>query len=70
MKIYRNFSNVEININVIAMGIHEVPKRSAKDETKVEATNKKQRSQRIKKLTENEKIKGIATETPHVEKIL
>ena len=40
MKIDRNFSIVEININVIAMGIHEVPKRSAKDETKIEATNK------------------------------
>ncbi|KAH0754796.1 hypothetical protein KY290_025066 [Solanum tuberosum] len=60
-KIDCNFPNVEINMNVIAMEIHEVPKKFVADETKVETTIKIQSSQKIKKLRENEKMKGIAT---------
>ncbi|KAK4729747.1 hypothetical protein R3W88_022735 [Solanum pinnatisectum] len=53
-KIDRNFSKVETNMNVIAIEIDEVPKKFAAAE--------------IKKLRDNEKMKGIAAEIPHVEK--
>ncbi|KAG5630574.1 hypothetical protein H5410_002291 [Solanum commersonii] len=61
---------METNMNVIAIEIHEVPKKFVADETKVETTIKKQRSKRIKKLSENEKMKGRATEIPHVAKYI
>ncbi|KAG5586555.1 hypothetical protein H5410_046989 [Solanum commersonii] len=69
VKIDRNFPNVEPNMNVIAMEIHEVPKNAA-DQTKVKTSITKQRSKRMKKQTDNEKMKEIVAHIPHVEKIL
>ncbi|XP_049359240.1 replication protein A 70 kDa DNA-binding subunit A-like [Solanum verrucosum] len=67
-KIDRNFPNVETNMNVIAMEIHEVPKKFAADQTKVKTPIKKQRCKRMKKLSDNKKMKEIAADIPHVEK--
>ncbi|KAG5610555.1 hypothetical protein H5410_021836 [Solanum commersonii] len=67
-KIDRNFPNVETNMNVTAMEIHKVPKKFAADQTKVKTPIKKQRSKRMKKLSDNKKMKEIAADIPHVEK--
>ncbi|KAG5570306.1 hypothetical protein H5410_060072 [Solanum commersonii] len=64
----RNFPNIETNMNVIAMEIHEVPKKIIADQTKVITPIKIQKSKRMKKLSDSEKMKEIATDIPHVEK--
>uniref|UniRef100_A0A3Q7ECK7 Replication factor A C-terminal domain-containing protein n=1 Tax=Solanum lycopersicum TaxID=4081 RepID=A0A3Q7ECK7_SOLLC len=67
-KIDRKFPDVDTNMNVIAMEIHEVSKKLPPDQTKVKMTITKQRSKRTKILSDDEKMKGIVEGIPHVEK--
>lgn len=66
VKINRNFLNVETNVNVIAIEIHEVQKIIVADQTKVEIPIKKQRSKKTKKLSDNEKNQRYRANIPHV----
>lgn len=56
-----------ISINVIAMEIHEVQKTIAQNQNKAKNLIKKQRSKRMKKLSDNEKIEEIGLDIPYVE---
>lgn len=56
-------------MNLIAMAIYEIPKKFAEEECILDTLIKKQGSQRIKKVIENENMKEIATERPYIENI-
>ncbi|XP_027768380.1 replication protein A 70 kDa DNA-binding subunit D-like [Solanum pennellii] len=68
VKIDRKFPDVDTNMNVIAMEIHEVSKKLPPDQTKVKIPITKQRSKRTKILSDDEKMKGIVAGIPHIEK--
>ena len=68
VKIDRKFPDVDTNMNVIAMEIHEVSKKLPLDQTKVKMTITKRKSKRTKILSDDEKIKGIVAGIPYVEK--
>ena len=68
VKIDRKFPDVDTNMNVIAMEIHEVSKKLPLDQTKVKMTITKRKSKRTKILSDDEKMKGIVAGIPHIEK--
>uniref|UniRef100_A0A3Q7GA63 Uncharacterized protein n=1 Tax=Solanum lycopersicum TaxID=4081 RepID=A0A3Q7GA63_SOLLC len=68
VKIDRKFPDVDTNMNVIAMEIHEVSKKLPQDQTKVKMPITKQRNKRTKILRDDEKMKEIVASIPHVEK--
>ena len=66
VKIDRKVPDVDTNMNVIAMEIHEVSKKLPPDQTKVNMPITKQSRRRKKILSDDEKMKEIVAGIPYV----